>query len=675
MTRATISMMAAAMLLASSTGAQIQPVAVGPPQPLSPVVRTVPTGAAAVPWTVALKPGMVPVPVGMCTPVYVDLQDVAKRDWPRMPSGMRVSLAEFDMTATAANGAAVVGRWNGPNHWTACACQAATAGSTITVTALYPGAASPVTSRVPGVAFRSWIEIPISIAKGQSNPPGCEDLPKTTTIAMTPPPSATTTTATTTPVATTTSTTTPVGTATPTTSTGVTATPIATTPVSVAPVAGTTTTQTGITVAPAPAPMGLVPINPSGFRAVETAPGQVVLSWQPVSAASYYVLLGPGLPGGGVKVPGATTYTATAVPGGTQQWAVASYYEPGPTSTPASEFPRVSLIVTSATTAAASPTAAPAPAASGRYLVTIVSMRAYQSSRDDILSRDGMGDEVYAAAFVRRYDRRTSALAESYMRGTTPHGDVNQFGASRIQAGSMSATGGLRDADMIPDGPVSALRSIPPQEASFPWMLWEGTLTDGADALVITPSLWEQDGSNGLHTQWAQQQQMLSSSIFTKASVQDQIAQKAFGVLVSGSSGVNGSSGLNFLGRTAVDILLLSFGVPIVNLLQTSADRPIGIVMNASAPDQTLLLTHTVVLTREIIEAALAKPALGIIPSPARTNPELDATGLKSMLAVGVLAPKPGIMVIQFQDGILPDFLGPVRPAVYQMFLQVERVP
>jgi microsomal dipeptidase-like Zn-dependent dipeptidase len=93
-----------------------------------------------------------------------------------------------------------------------------------------------------------------------------------------------------------------------------------------------------------PAPASVTPVNPSGFIAKQTGDGQVQLSWQRIDGVSYYVLLGPGLPGGGTRVSGATTFTATAVPPGSHEWAVASYYEPGPVSTPAAEFPRVRLM-------------------------------------------------------------------------------------------------------------------------------------------------------------------------------------------------------------------------------------------------------------------------------------------------------------------------------------------
>src|SRR5205823_5129413 len=51
---------------------------------------------------------------------------------------------------------------------------------------------------------------------------------------------------------------------------------------------------------------GPVPINPSGFSAVELSSGHVTLSWLPVAGASYYIVRGPGLFGpenDGIKVP------------------------------------------------------------------------------------------------------------------------------------------------------------------------------------------------------------------------------------------------------------------------------------------------------------------------------------------------------------------------------------
>jgi hypothetical protein len=409
------------------------------------------------------------------------------------------------------------------------------------------------------------------------------------------------------------------------------------------------------------------PINPSGFSAVQIGPGQIRLTWQPVSEASFYGLFGPGVTVGGEKVSGATTFTATNVPAGNQEWSLGSFYEPNNISTAMSEYAKATLTVT-------------APIVSGGYRVTVTGLRAYQASADDFLSRDGYGDEVYAAAYVRRYDQRTGQLAEAIPRQSAAYGDVTNFGAQRIQAGSRTQTGGIRDGDPIPDGPLIAVRSVPAQDITFPWRLWEGTLTNGVDALVITPSLWEQDGGTAYYTQWEQQQQALNLSLFTNAKVQAQITQKVFGSLIAGVSGNSSNTSVGSIILANQDMMFVTtFGLPLGTLLSTSADRPLGLVANGR--DATALPNHTVVLTREIIEAALALPPLGAIPSPIANGPTLLPGssllgGTPPIARIGMAAPTSGVMVVHFQDADVSGTFGfPERPAIYQMFIQVERVP
>jgi hypothetical protein len=597
------------------------------------------------PWNVTVTPTMNPLPAGFCGAIHL-LVTGPGGDVPRNPQGARVTMADFDIAVTTPDGTSAVAQQIDASHWSACACQSASAGGTATVIATYPAAALPAAARVPGVTVQRTAPFVISAPKGTGNPAGCAAGPSPTFAASPPgtpagiPPAGTP--------------------------------PASAPPASAAPASAPPATSVGARVSTpastvgAPTPSAPTMVNPAGFMAVQTAPGQVQLSWQPVSSASYYVLLGPGLPGGGARVSGATTLTASAVPAGTQEWAVASYYEPGPASTPASAFPRVTLNVTAPAIAPAPAVSAPV-AASGRYLVTVTGLRAYQASVDDILSRDGMGDEVYAAAYVRRYDRKTGDIVESRMQRSMTYGDITNFGTQRLQAGTKSGTGGIQDGDPIPAGPLAATRRVPAQSSTFPWRLWEGTLTDGADALVITPSLWEQDLTKGLYTLWEQEQQTLNLSLFTSASVQDQITEKRFGALVSGASGIGGGGGLGGQLRMAGDFAMINLGMPLVSLLSTSHDRPIGLVANGT--DQAKLPTHAVVLTREIIEAALATPPVGMIPSPVLQS------GV-AMARIGTIAPTPGILMIQFEDSRMPGILGiPERPAIYQMFVLVERVP
>jgi hypothetical protein len=453
-----------------------------------------------------------------------------------------------------------------------------------------------------------------------------------------------------------------------------------------APVAVTTRPAPGAIVPPTSvaSTLAVVPVNPTGFQAIQgDAAGEVLLQWDPVADAEYYVIFGPGLTEGGQRVDknensiySAYSHKAAVpafnVPAGMQEWAVASYYLNNVT-TPGSEFSRVSAnVIARPTTATGTPAAPPpAPAASsGKYLVTITGIRAYQASFDDLLSRDGMGDEIYAAAYVRRYDRVSGQLSDATTRQSASHGDVNKFGSQRLQAGTRSLTGGIQDGDMIPDGGYITTRRVAAQDVTFPLRIWEGTLTDGLEALVISPSLWEQDGSDAVYANWVAQQQTLNISLFGKQALQQQISDRAFMPLEFGMVGDQSPAIVSII-KIVYDRAL---GLPISNLLSRAVDRPLGVLQVGI--DATALPNRVVVLTREIIESALAKPALGSIASPVVNAPSGGLNGTPAIARIGMVSPKPGVMVIQFQDKDVsgaPNF--PERPAIYQMFIQVERVP
>jgi hypothetical protein len=388
------------------------------------------------------------------------------------------------------------------------------------------------------------------------------------------------------------------------------------------------------------------PVNPTGFTAKDVGGGQVQLSWQPVAGVAYYAVFGPGSVNGGARVNGATSHLVTGVPPGTHEWAVASYYEPGPVATAGASWPKASLTI------------AP-PALSGRYLVTLTGLRAIQASFDDQLSRDGKGDEIYAAALVRRYDRRNGALAEWYGARTLTYGDTHNFGTDRVQAGTFSPTGGIRFSDPIPNVPDPSERVGAPSTIAFPLKLWEGTLTDGQDALVISPSLWEADGTNLAHTLWHQQMEAINNSLFARPEVQYQITNQRFAPFFFGSTGINDGV------REAIELVahqlttFMFFYTVGKDIHEPGPDRPIGLYRSGATGEA--LPNTMVVLTREIIEASLA-------PLPPGTLPLGLPVAWPRM-------PKPGVMMIPFIDG--EHFFGvvPLPNARYEMYLKVERLP
>ena len=175
---------------------------------------------------------------------------------PRNPQGYRVSVADFDMSVASPDGKSFVGKEDRREHWSACACQAATVGTVGTITATYPASMLAVASRVRGVNVSSTATFTTAAAKGPGNPVGCA-IPGASTSAqvgaplMQPPPTRA-------PVQ-----------------------PAAPTPID----PGTSVPPTGRVAAPAPAPTGVTATG---------TPNSATLEWSPVPGVASYVVLRQG---------------------------------------------------------------------------------------------------------------------------------------------------------------------------------------------------------------------------------------------------------------------------------------------------------------------------------------------------------------------------------------------
>ncbi len=281
--------------------------------------------------------------------------------------------------------------------------------------------------------------------------------------------------------------------------------------------------------------------------------------------------------------------------------------------------------------------ATPAQPATGNYLITIIGLRCVTSTgEDDVLKGDGKGDEIYASAYVRRYDRRTFEELEQTNLRTMVYGDISRY-PDRIRAGSGSGTGGIASGDTVPDNArLERIPSVPASDSIFPFKLYSGPLTDGADALVISPSIWEYDeGSNAYYLAWSQHQEALNRSIFYDQLVQSQLGRKNIVPLTLGGNVPPPDQG------------------PVHDIRQ---DRPIGFITTGF---QAVALPDTaLVLTREMVEQSLyvADPHQAIID-------KLDET--KGWGAPSTMPP--GIIVLNFQDS-------GGRQVSYVMYIQVERM-
>ena len=294
-------------------------------------------------------------------------------------------------------------------------------------------------------------------------------------------------------------------------------------------------------------------------------------------------------------------------------------------------------------------TPASAAPASATYRVTITGLMCLRAIT-------GGGDAIYGAAVVRQYDRRSGQGTMSTNMNTWVYGDVNGMINQRKQAGSRGPTGGIGAGDLVPPGFIPGPKdSLPPQPNLFPMAVWQGTLTDGVDVLVISPSLWISYGDNSMFSTWNQNEDSLTNSIFLDSKVQNQISTQTLGTLSLGpSENISGSAAQTLAGdatlaavETSIQAAGLTFGIPVGVFASAGPthDRPIGVASASSDPtSSTILPNATLVLTREMIEKRLG--------SNAWTTTFFD-----------------------FRDSpaSFSSFPGSDRPGEYQMFIQIER--
>lgn len=273
---------------------------------------------------------------------------------------------------------------------------------------------------------------------------------------------------------------------------------------------------------------------------------------------------------------GATSFVVTSVPNGMQEYAVASYSEPGPVS---SQLARVTVNVADPKT--------------NRYRVVATGFRVVKETVDDQLDRDGLRNEVYAAFSMFHFKRGGEyELLDQDLRRTRVHGDVLKH-PDRIRAGSASGTGGLRDGDAFPSDP--SIRVGPVGDQSFPFSVWEGTLTDGADFEIIVPSLWEWSGSPASYDYWFASL-LANAPAMWSVSGEGQNADKIMTVGIPSMSGPSQSGVDAFFSKLASGFAAISLGA----LDFSARDRPIGISGASVLPSGALILS------RRGIEGSLA---------------------------------------------------------------------
>lgn len=124
--------------------------------------------------------------------------------------------------------------------------------------------------------------------------------------------------------------------------------------------------------------------------------------------------------------------------------------------------------------------AVPSAPALARFRISLTGFTVNRASWDDILQRDGKGDEVFTVHEVRILGKEDTVVAAGDPVRSAVMGDINRhdWRSTRIQAGSLSEAGGLTTGDTVE-------RSV---------VLWDGQLSAGGNSLLIVPTIWEWDG-------------------------------------------------------------------------------------------------------------------------------------------------------------------------------------
>lgn len=327
------------------------------------------------------------------------------------------------------------------------------------------------------------------------------------------------------------------------------------------------------------------PVAPTQFQATQVGRDTVVLTWQPVKGASYYVFGGP--PGNTAIRVDSTRIVRTGVPLGPQTWQISTMYEATDPTAPKSG----SVFVTTALNVV-----------QRQYRILAEAIRVTHETTDDPWSGDGRGDEVYVSSLAELLDRKTGNVTQRIAPVlSVVHGDVAKYPSPEgVRAGTASVDGGLRQNDVVNPvlgRPVAGASGFPPM------ILWEGELISGVHDLLLHPVIWDVDTpANSLQRDLGGYCNFALCAWwthFTGPSAKSVgMPQVTAAIAAPQLSVVDGR-----------DIWLGSNGY-MVHMENIDKDRPIGMEVAPNAPRGMGLVGRMrdilVVLSREKIEAALA---------------------------------------------------------------------
>jgi hypothetical protein len=288
----------------------------------------------------------------------------------------------------------------------------------------------------------------------------------------------------------------------------------------------------------------------------------------------------------------------------------------------------------------AAPKPAPTPTDGARratYRISVTGFTVNKETYDDPLQLDGKRDEVYVSAEVALLDKDRkvlepgAAIVQSKVFGDVGgmFGGTNGFNG-RIQAGTASPQGGLRAGDEYPKMPWA--RQGQPTADALPLAVWQGELAQGANAVLVTPTLWEYDAPDirAAFQSWAHWNEEATSAL---------LGSPEFMTLLGTLVGPEAPATLTALAP------LQKVELSLIDEIGKMGDRPIGMTV--------------------VTDPKTGKKAFTFAP----TTIVLNYDTAERLLAQNVGGKGPGVIALPFRE--TDAKLG----GSYTLYLLVERMP
>ena len=124
------------------------------------------------------------------------------------------------------------------------------------------------------------------------------------------------------------------------------------------------------------------------------------------------------------------------------------------------------------------------------YRVTLLGFQCDEQTDDDILERDGRGDEVYLLVHTAKYNRSGVPEETHRYRTVLMGANLHRVDQNRLVLGNLGEDGGIGNGfRYLPArNPVARYNGL-----TLPMVVYEGRIDEGT-ALMIVPTIWEWDG-------------------------------------------------------------------------------------------------------------------------------------------------------------------------------------